>query len=321
MMDRTLFDAEAKVNMARLSDAAAALADERWARFCLKRGENELRAGRSRRWVPQLTVLAALRFGREAEFLPVYDQFLLALDSFTKGDWHKRVSEQGLNGSLLAQSGRLAQTVEAFNPEFDRIVRALGPSDEGPVADIGCGGGLWAIKLATIGYRVIGTEHHDFLVQTARQNAINVGVSDRVEFRLDDICRSALPAGLCTRALCIGVTPTLPDVAAFEGLVHHLDEITRPAKDGQTRRVILGSNRWGPSRMTAVQGILDAARHDKQSVAQAYSNALRRLSLVEACWWLHPRHVDRLSERFRTVRFIGEIQDPIDGTRVELLLE
>lgn len=320
IMDKTLFDAT-EVTNDRLSAAAAAFTDSTWARHCLERGKREMATGTMRLWVPRLTLVASSRLQRTRELLPVYEQFLSVLDAMPKPDWHKAVSEQGLNGNLLAQSGRLAQTVDAFNPEFDRVVRALGPWEDGIVADIGCGGGLWAINLAKMGYRVVGTEHHEFLVETARQNAINAEVTDNVEFVLDDICQSTLPAGMCSRALCISVTPTLPGTPAFENLIGHLHTITRDNGESSQRRVILGSNRWGPSRMAAVESILEAVCAEAQSDGRQYANALRRLGMIEVSWWLQPHHVDMIRTLFDSVELIGETYDPVDGKRVELLLQ
>lgn len=318
-MDRTLFDAT-DLGFARVNQAASDLSDKEWAQFCFTRGASEIETGTARLWVPRLTLVAAIRLDRAFDILPPYEKFLLALDATSKPDWHKTISEQGLNGNLLAQSGRLAQPVQEFESEFQRVVGALGPPSEEPVADIGCGGGLWAINLAKTGYRVIGTEHHPFLVESARQNAQAHGVSGTAEFHLDDICRSELPTGLCTRAICIGVTPTLPNDAAFQGLVDHLARITEKQVESRNRRVVLGSNRWGPSRMAAVHGIIEAAKNDRQSASRRYANAFRRLSLLEACWWLQPQHLDALRQQFSSVELIGETSDKLDGTRVELLM-
>jgi SAM-dependent methyltransferase len=318
-MDRSLFDST-ELPLDRMARAASDLADKQWAGFCMDTGLRHIRGARAAFWVPRLTLVAASRLGRAAEVLPVYERCLQNLDSVHKLDWHAQISNQGAQGNLLDQSGRLAQTGRAFNAEFQRIVQALGPIDGALVVDVGCGGGLWALNLARLGYRVIATEHHSFLVEAARRNAAAAAVGDEVEFRVDDICNSALPAGLSTRALCIGVTPTLPDDAAFASLTHHLDRITRCDAAAGTRRVILGSNRWGPSRMAAVRGILDAASQDRQSASHRFAHAVRRLSLVEACWWLQPRHVEAMRAHFAAIQLIGETHDRIDGTRVDLLL-
>lgn len=319
-VDKLLFEAAADVDVGRVARAASSCADRDWARFCVDRGLRELRTGTARRWVPRLTLIAGVRLNRVAEIMPFYEQFLAAFDTVSKADWHKTISEQGLQGNLLAQSGRLAQPLQEFGVEFERIVANLGPPEDGIVADIGCGGGLWALNLAKFGYRVIGTERYDFLVEAARQNAIHQGVEQTVEFRLDDICRSALPAAFCSRALCIGVTPTLADDAAFDALAAHLARITEAPAASGARRVIIGSNRWEPSRMSAVHGILAAAEHDRQSASLRFENAVRRLSLLEASWWLQLRHIDVLRRYFSAIEVIGETNDAIDGTRVELLL-
>lgn len=318
-MDRSLFDDDL-ITPERLHQAASSLSERDWANFCFDSGMKEIRTGTARRWVPRLTLIAALKLGRAADVLPAYEQYLLALDSIVKDDWHRSVSEQGLHGNLLTQSGRLAQPLEQFNVEFQRIVQALGPPEEGVVADIGCGGGLWTLNLARSGYRVLGTERYDFLVDAARRNALHQQLEEAVEFVLDDICDSQLPDAMCSRALCINVTPTLPSDAAFDTLTAHLARITGSSEAQSPRRVILGTNRWGPSRMAAIAGVLAEAQKERQNASRRFANAHRRLSLLEASWWMHPRHIDRLRQQFPSIEVIGESTDAIDGTRVDLLL-
>lgn len=317
-MDRSLFEFT-KVPLERLARAASDLTDRQWAGYCLDAGLREIQSGKVSPWVPRLALVAAHRLDRAAEFLPHYEHFLGLLDSASKGDWHGQILKHAKDGNLLDQSGRLGQAQHEFEPEFQRIVLALGPPDAGLVADVGCGGGLWAIRLAKMGYRVIGTERYESLVESARRNAAAAGVGDLVEFRLDDICNSALPAGLCPRALCIGVTPTLPDAAAFDSLLYHLDRITRQEGKDRPRRVLLGSNRWAPSRMTAVRGILDAAA-DRDGASWRLADAMRLLYLVELSWWLEPHHQEAARLRFPSVERIGETHDQVDGTRVDFLL-
>lgn len=277
-MDRSLFDYDESTVFSpeRLARAVSDLADKQWAGFCMDAGIRSLRAGRAALWVPRLALVAALRLARTAEVLPLYERWLLRLDSLSKNDWHEAISRQGLAGNLLHQSGRLDQTERVFRPEFERIVSSLAPEEDRLIVDIGCGGGLWAINLAKMGFRVLGTEHHAFLIDAARRNAALAGVEDKVEFQVDDIRNSALRTGLCTRALCIGVTPTLGSDPDFAALLQHVDRITKCDRPSEPRRVVLGSNRWGPTRMRAVLGILDAASQERQSVSRRLGNAARR---------------------------------------------
>ena len=168
---------------------------------------------------------------------------------------------------------------------------------------------------------MIGTERYAFLVEAARRNAVAAGVADLIEFRVDDICKSALPARLCRRAPCIGITPTLVDDAAFDSLLRSLDRIAKHEDEGPLRRIVLGSNRWGPSRMTAVRGILAAAanrKHDRAS--SGLVDAVRHLYFVELYWWLQPHHLQTARPRFPSMELIGETHDRIDGTRVDYVL-
>jgi hypothetical protein len=111
------------------------------------------------------------------------------------------------------------------------------------------------------------------------------------------------------------VTVCLPNDAAFEALVSHLDRVSRPeGADPKARRVVLGSNRWAPSRMAAVADALAAFPDD-------FVTALRRLNLVECTWWMHPRHIELIKRHFPTITQIASSTEKLDGTRVDLLLQ
>lgn len=181
---------------------------------------------------------------------------------------------------------------------------------------MGCAGGLWAIGLARNGFKVIGTDHHPGIIEIARDNAKKSGLEEKLTFLVDDGANSKLlPQYFCSRVICISVTPCLSNDAAFESLINHLDRSSRPeGSNPAERRVILGHNRWAPSRLGAVEGALEAH-------AGQYERSVNRLFLIESTWWMHPRHIDVIKKRFPAVTMIGKIESKIDGTRVDLLLQ
>jgi threonine dehydrogenase-like Zn-dependent dehydrogenase len=62
----------------------------------------------------------------------------------------------------------------------------IGPDDV--VIDVGCGSGVLSFVAARLGAkRVIGCDLSGPAVETARQNAIELGLDDRVEFRVGDL--------------------------------------------------------------------------------------------------------------------------------------
>jgi cyclopropane fatty-acyl-phospholipid synthase-like methyltransferase len=50
------------------------------------------------------------------------------------------------------------------------------------VLDIGAGRGLWAMKLAEMGYRVLGIDYVESIVQKVNKNIADEGYSDRARF-------------------------------------------------------------------------------------------------------------------------------------------
>jgi SAM-dependent methyltransferase len=183
------------------------------------------------------------------------------------------------------------------------------------VLDIGCGGGLWTVFMAKFGYTVTGTDHHSGAIEAAKRRAIEMGVANTAEFIVDDIGNSAIPSGYAPKIICISVTPTLPDDNAFRALIAHLDRISKNAgRQPYSRRVVLGQNRWEPSRLDAARSMLETAGND-------FVLAAKRLSLVDSCWWMQPRHLEIIKEYFSSVTLIDETWKPRDGVRTEYLLE
>jgi 2-polyprenyl-3-methyl-5-hydroxy-6-metoxy-1,4-benzoquinol methylase len=266
-------------------------------------------------WLPILVLTAAQRLGRTAEFLPIFENLLGWMDAQSRPDIHKDYSDRSLNGDLLTQSCRFGANEENFQKEFRRIISHLAPARDRPVLDIGCAGGLWAISLAKDGFDVIGTDHHAGIIGAAQQNAKDTGLEAKLKFFVDDAQQSNLaPAYYSARVICISVTLCLPDNKAFESLIAHLDMVSRPGGLASDRRVILGHNRWGPSRISAVQEILLAS-------AGNYAAMANRLLVLANTWWMFPRHIDIIRKWFPTVTHIGEVAEKIDGVRVDFLLQ
>jgi SAM-dependent methyltransferase len=295
--------------------AAKGLEDKAFAATVMEKGLSQLDKG-ANQWLLRLILVAASRLGRADEVLPTYEKFLGWMDLQTKRDWHKEFSDAAPPNNLAAQSGRLGATEQAFQAEFQRTFTNLGPLKDEPILDVGCAGGLWAIGLARNGFRAIGTDHHAGIIERAQQNAKASGLDSKLTFLVDDAQNSRLsPSFYCSRVLCISVTPCLPNDAAFDSLIAHLDRASRPvgAAPGE-RRVILGHNRWGPSWMSAVNAILAAFPGN-------YALIVNKLLLTESTWWLHPRHIETIRRRFPNVTEVGTFEEETDGIRVDLLLQ
>jgi SAM-dependent methyltransferase len=298
-----------------LAEAARALTDQAWAKTVVEKCQRETAKPYFRSWIFHLGLVAANSLGRAEEFIPLYQQFLTNSDSDTKPDWHEALTDKVRSSNMLSQSGRVGQDVESFGEEFKRTVSALGPPELGPVIDIGCAGGAYSINMAKFGFQVLGTDHHAGIIEEAKRNAATMGVTDKATFFVDDACASQIADGAYSRAICVGVTPCLPNNAAFESLISHLDRITRGSASSATeRRVVLGSNRWGPSRLSAVRGILADAPSDPE-------RAIHRLNLVQMSWWLHPFHLDVIKKYFSNVTTGNETFSAADGIRIDLLLQ
>jgi SAM-dependent methyltransferase len=297
----------------QLTAAAESLTDKFCAQSVLAKWQEEMPKPFVRAWLFHLGLIAAHNLGRADEFIPAYERFLAQADLATKPDWHANLTKIGLEGSVLDQSGRFGQTTDTFRAEFDLTIRVLGPPELGPVLDVGCAGGAYSVNLANFGYRVTGTDHHAGVIEAAKKNAVAAGVESKAVFIVDDGTASKIADGSFSRAICIGVTVCLPSDDAFKSLIAHLDRVTkRGGQSGLERRVILGSSRWAPSRPAALRHILKNAPPSK---------AMIRLNFLQTGWWLHPRHWQILKSHFQKVTVFNKTTIPIDGERIDLLLE
>lgn len=298
----------------QLRSIAEALNDEAVAAAVLERGMLAFERG-SGAWVPRMILLAAHRLNRHREFLPEYARFLEWMDTQPKKDWQGWYSDRAAANDIFEQSGFSGIPPEKFAAEFQRLLENIGPPGDGPILDVGCGGGLWSLQLAQNGYQVVGIDRHAGIIEFARQNARTLGLEKNVQFLVDDACNSKLPASYNTcRVLCIGVTACLPDDAAFESLISWLDRVSRvPNPPSYRRLVVLGSNRWRPSRLNAVSDILEADPGN-------YALASSRLFLVELNWWMALQHLEAIKLRFPEIIVIGERNEKIDGIREDFLL-
>lgn len=69
---------------------------------------------------------------------------------------------------------------------------AWSPAGDGRVADLCCGVGGDLVALAAAGVSVLGVDRDPLTVEAARANVIDLGLSDRVELRLDDVTTTSL---------------------------------------------------------------------------------------------------------------------------------
>lgn len=86
----------------------------------------------------------------------------------------------------------------------------IGPGDT--VIDVGCGSGVLAFIAARLGAgRVLGTDVNEEAVRFARQNAVALGMGDRVEFRVGSLFE---PLGDMQADVVIGDVAGIPDELA-----------------------------------------------------------------------------------------------------------
>ena len=128
---------------------------------------------------PALEVSATMWFDEEK-----------TLKAFRTGDgvpWGEHNGRLFCGVAAFFRSGYEANLVPNWLPAIDGASEKL--AEGGKVADVGCGYGHSTIIMAKAfpNSRFFGYDYHPESIQAARQNALDAGVADRVEFHVADV--------------------------------------------------------------------------------------------------------------------------------------
>jgi SAM-dependent methyltransferase len=127
----------------------------------------------------------------------------------------------GVGFTPWEQLATLPALTEGVSALFDREEDGHRPP-YGPALDLGCGSGIWAVKLAERGWQVTGVDFIPKALRRARQRAQQAGVEIR------------LVPGDVTKLRATGVGSGFPFLLDF-GVFH--DELTDAQRDAMGREV------------------------------------------------------------------------------------
>lgn len=129
-------------------------------------------------------------------------------------DWWERLYR-------TAEPTQLPWYTPNLDPDIVAGLTAHGPS-QGRILDLGTGPGTHAVGLARLGYDVVGTDISPSAIRAAKAYARKSGVA--VQFRVDDILKSALPTGTFDGIVDRGVFHVLAPEARprYAATVHRL---------------------------------------------------------------------------------------------------
>jgi len=141
---------------------------------------------------------------------------------------------------------RTAENDPFYTLAFDAVARAFGPPGPAPVLDAGCGSGTKTLQLARRGYRVMGVDLSQRILESARRNIDRTPFSASVTFRQADLLALAFPYGTFPGVLCWGVLMHVPQL---EHAIAELARVTRPGgaivvSEGNRHSLQAVSLRW-----------------------------------------------------------------------------
>ena len=126
-----------------------------------------------------------------------------------------------------------------YDRAIAKMLRLLDPPPRSLVIDAGCGTGVHSIRAAKLGFRVRALDISNVVLQTARRNAQQAGVGDRIEFEQADLTRLPFPDSSVQNIFSWGVVIHIPQIElALRELVRVL------APGGRVSLQITNSRAW-----------------------------------------------------------------------------
>jgi SAM-dependent methyltransferase len=136
-------------------------------------------------------------------------------------DWSDPAFSRRLLAEHLDQSHDGASRRRPLIERHVRRLRQLLPDPPARVLDAGCGPGLYAVRLARLGYRVDGVDLGPAVIRHARREARAAGVAGQARFEVGDVRELAGPPRYDAVVLIYYVLENLPvrgQVAALRRL-------------------------------------------------------------------------------------------------------
>ena len=108
---------------------------------------------------------------------------------------------------------------------MDRVMARLAPAPDALFLDAGCGVGYHSLAIARRGFRCVGVDISETVLQTARNNLAPSGLSDRLSFRREALERLSLADATFDVVHCRGVLMHIPQ---WEAALAELCRVLKP---------------------------------------------------------------------------------------------
>ena len=132
---------------------------------------------------------------------------------------------------------RTAENERFYERAFDALLAEVPAPPGTKWADIGCGPGFHAMRLARRGYPVHAVDVSEAILTAARENVARARLADRVSFAVEDMTSLSFESDSYSRLLCWGVLMHVPRVGLAIG------ELVRVLAPGGTLVVSEGNLR------------------------------------------------------------------------------
>jgi ubiquinone/menaquinone biosynthesis C-methylase UbiE len=138
-----------------------------------------------------------------------------------------------------------------YDAAIARMVKVLAPSPGSTVLDAGCGTGVHSIRVARLGHRMKAVDISDVVLQTARRNAQQAGVDDKIDFEQADLTKLQFADSTFENIFSWGVIIHIPEI---DQAIRELVRVLQPG--GRLALQITNSRAWDYSIETLGRALL-----------------------------------------------------------------
>jgi 2-polyprenyl-3-methyl-5-hydroxy-6-metoxy-1,4-benzoquinol methylase len=108
---------------------------------------------------------------------------------------------------------------------MERVLAAIAPAPEAHFLDAGCGAGYHSLAIAKLGYRCVGIDISEKILQTARRNVKQAGLGGHLSFRQEELESLSFGDGEFDVVHCRGVLMHIPQ---WERALGELCRVLKP---------------------------------------------------------------------------------------------
>lgn len=207
---------------------------------------------------------------------------------------------------------RTAENNKFYIKVFKHLKTSLKIPENARFLDVGCGTGAQSIRLANLGFNVVGIDISNDVIIEAKENAFKLNLQDKIHFQQDSLLELSFPDETFDYILCWGVLMHIPEV---EKAISELDRVLK--KGGNLIISENNKNSFQNISVTLLKRIL--GKKTSQYKKTLYGNEYWRDSGAKGHLFVRSLNTKWFKEKFRNNGYI--VKKHISGQFSELYIK